>query len=113
MMEEGEEILEQQIQELDEDLKNLYNKIREQKVPKERREKESVYKSFSILKASRIREIQMDKLIVNKKIAKAKLKYNREEIPEAVFHRFLEKYMEKLIDIEVELEFLEAEKYEY
>ncbi|OYT54299.1 MAG: hypothetical protein B6U72_03145 [Candidatus Altiarchaeales archaeon ex4484_2] len=109
---EEEEILEQKIQELDEDLKNLYNKIREGKIPEERRDKESTYKSFSILKVSRIREIQMNKLIMNKKIAKAKLKYSREEIPEAVFHRFLEKYMEELIDLEVELEFLEAEKYE-
>ena len=64
---EDEEILERDIQELDKDLKNLYNKIREGEIPEERRDKESTYKSFNILKVSRIRDVQMDKLIVNKK----------------------------------------------
>ncbi len=110
---EEEQILEQKIKELDEDLKLLYHEIREQKIPEKRKDKESTYKSFSILKVSRIRDVRMEKLIVNKKIAKAKLRYSRKEIPEAVFHRFLEKYMERLIDLEVDLESLEAEKYDY
>jgi len=64
---EDEKKLEENIQKLDEDLKKLYDKIKKEKIPEKQREKKSLYQSFNILNASRIREIQMEKLILNKK----------------------------------------------